>query len=157
MEAVFVDGFLEEEAQVRFSDFTKGGRLQHSMCLMYFEKSRFKVSELSGITAVLKRDHNGSEPAFVVTRADIDYKMPVKITDGELTRKLLVRTRLIDPVISKLGFLHRLVDARTGRVLIEAKIDTVVLFDGKMVMKFSDDAHECLRRYLALSNQQEGR
>lgn len=156
MEAVFVDGFLEEEAEVRFSDFTKGGKLQYSRCLMYFEKSRFTVSELSGITDVLRRDNNGSEPAFVVTRADIDYLMPVRIMNAELTRKLFVRTKLIFPVISKLGFLHQLVDAGTGKILIEAKVDTVVLFDGKMVMKFSGDAQECLRRYLVLSNQQEG-
>lgn len=155
LEPVFVDGFLEEEAQVRFSDFTKGGKLQHSRCLMYFEKSRFRVSELSGITDVLRQDFIGSEPAFVVTRADIDYIKPVRIVDAEFSRKLLVRTRLVFPVISKLAFIHQLVDAKTGQILIEAKVDTVVLLDGKMVMKFSDSAHECLNRYMALSGYQE--
>lgn len=155
LKAIFVDGFLEEEAQVRFSDFTKGGKLQYAKCLMYFEKSRFKVSELSGITDVLRRDYKGKDPAFVVTRADIDYLMPVGITDADLSRKFVVRTKLVFPVVSKLGFLHQLVDAKTGQILIEAKVDTVVLLDGKMVMKFSESAHECLNRYMALSGYRE--
>ena len=154
MEVRFTDGYLEEEAQIRFSDFTEGGKLNYSKCLMYFEKSRFRVSDISGISDILRADNGGKEPAFVVTRVDIEYLMPVRIPDGEFTRKILVRTKLVDPVISKLSFLHELVDDRTGRIMIKAKVDTVVLFDEKMVMRFSDNAHKCLDRYLKISGMQ---
>ena len=154
MEVRFTDGYLEEEAQIRFSDFTEGGKLQYSKCLMYFEKSRFRVSDISGIAGTLRADNDGKEPAFVVTRVDIEYLTPVRIPDGEFTRKILVRTKLVYPVISKLSFFHELVDERTGRIMIKAKVDTVVLFDEKMVMRFSDNAHKCLDRYLKISGMQ---
>ena len=155
MDVRFTDGYLEEEAQVRFSDFTGNGRLLYSRCLMYFESSRFKISDISGIADILREDNDGKEPAFVVTKADLDYLIPVRIFDGDYTRKILVRTKLIYPVISKLTFYHELVDDKTNRVMIKAKVDIAVLIEDKMVMRFSENAHRCLERYLEISRKQE--
>lgn len=155
MDLRFTDGYLEEEAQVRFSDFTENGRLQYSRCLMYFERSRFKVAEISGIIEVLRNDFEGTSPAFVVTRADIHYLRSVRINEDGLTRKIIVRTKLILPVVSKIAFLQQLVDELTGQVMIEAKIDTVVLIDNKMLMKYPENVLECLEHYVKISEDQE--
>ena len=151
MEPVFYEGFLEEEASVRFSDFTEGGWLEHSKCLMYFERSRFRISELSGIDTILTAQNQDNPPVFVVTKVEIDYLKPVRIVEGDFSRKLVVRTRLVEPVISKLQFEHRLLDASSGDLLIRAMIDTAVLVRGRMLLHFSQEVQECLTKYLNLA------
>ena len=151
MEPVFQDGYLEEEASVRFSDFTESGELGCAKCLMYFEQSRFKISELSGLKKILFAQNRENPPVFVVTKVEIDYLKPVRIAERDFSRKLLVRTKLVEPVISKLQFEQQLLDGQSGDLLIRAMIDTAVLANGKMQLHFSNEAEECLTNYLRLA------
>ena len=141
--------YVEMKAQTRFSDFGKDGFMHFSRCLMYFEKARFLIAKEAGLSRILKQSYPQKAVQFVIIKADVRYPEQVPVSydrDGE--EKLVVRSTLIPPFVSKLAFVQELADSSTGQVLIHADIDVALLLEGEgLVSSMNEACRRCLQDY----------
>ena len=140
--------YREIPAQTRFSDFGNGGFLHFSKCLMYFEKARFQISQEAKLGAALLESYPGKRVDFLVAKVDVSYLHPVPVSFDRGGQDLVTRTWLVEPFVSKLGFIQELVDPKTDTVLIHAEIDVALLLEGEgLVPSLNDACKKCLKDY----------
>jgi len=156
--------YTEIDAQTRFSDFDRDGYLHFSKCLMYFEKARFQIARDAGLDRILRESYPGRRVQFVIAKVDVAYndQVPVcfdrnedPVKDGggidfnpDTARRLVVRSRLKTPFVSKLAFVQELVDAGNNRVLIHADIDVALLQEGEgLIPSLNEACRKCLQDY----------
>lgn len=142
-----IDGWLETEAETRFSDFTQGGALHFSKNLMYFEKARFAVAEISGIREALEKLLPGAQIAFVVIRVRLNMNSRVCLERGRSDRRFTVRTMLKPSALCRLSFLQQLTDAENGELLTDGQVDVAILVDGEVMRRFPPEIRDCLETY----------
>ncbi len=146
-DAKMMDGWLETEAETRFSDFTQGGVLHFSKDLMYFEKARFAVAEISGIREALEKLLPDARIAFVVIRVRLTRNSRVCLEPGRYDRRLTIRTMLKPSALCRLSFLQQLTDAENGELLTDGQVDVAILVNGEVMRRFPPEIRDCLEAY----------
>ncbi|MBQ8093482.1 MAG: hypothetical protein IJ242_07895 [Clostridia bacterium] len=140
-------GYLETRAETRFSDYTRQGVLHWSKSLMYFEKARFAVAELSGIREALAALTPDAEIAFVVIRVRMQMEKPVILSPDGKEKTLLVRTWLEPSSLCRLTFRQQLVDGANDECCLTGTVDVVILVNGSVMRQFPPEIRACLTDY----------
>jgi len=109
----FVDGEHRFAVRVYYEDTDAGGVVYHANYLRFFERARTDMLGLLG--ADLGAALAAGEGGYVVTEANVKYRLPAKLGDGLIVISFLEELRAASCVV------HQTV-RRNGQVLVEGRI-----------------------------------
>lgn len=139
-----MDQYVEHELPSRFSDYGFDGGLQVSKVCMYFEYSRFEIAKDVKLFEYFYEMDSQDEVFYPVIEMECEYIKPI-YTDTEL----VIQTTLVPPVLPRLDFAQRLVDKKSGEVLVCAKVKVAIVTTKQgMMLSINDNLKRCITSYL---------
>lgn len=133
------------DIQLRFYEFDSYGIVNNMFCYSWFELGRFALSEHIG----LSRQFLSTGYEFVVLSNQAQYLKSIKKGN-----KISCKTCIGNITGTKISFLHKVVDSVNGCVYINGSSTTVLISNGKLILKFPPTISDLINSYVG--NEQGG-